>query len=94
MDKPHKPDLNLQSIIDSHPNPFVLLDENFTIVAANRAYCDSYDTTDDTVVGHKCHRVSHHFETPCFLHNEECPLATVLEILNIRLKQHIDIPDI
>jgi len=94
MDKPHKPDLNLQSIIDSHPNPFVLIDENFTIIAANRAYCDSYGTTDDTVVGRKCHRVSHHFETPCFLNNEDCPLAKVMEtnarfeVLHIHFDQH------
>ena len=94
MDKPRKPDLSLQSIIDSHSNPFVLVDENFTIIAANKAYRDSYATTDDKVVGHKCHRVSHHFDTPCFMNNEDCPLSKVLEtneryeVLHIHFDQH------
>jgi len=94
MGKPRKPDLNLQSIIDSHSNPFVLVDGNFTIIAANRAYCDAYATTEDKVVGHKCHRVSHHFETPCFMNNEDCPLSRVLatgercEVLHIHFDQH------
>ncbi|MEZ5540658.1 MAG: sigma 54-interacting transcriptional regulator [Pseudomonadota bacterium] len=94
MDKPHKPDLSLQSIIDSHSNPFVLLDENFTIIAANKAYCDAYGITDDSVVGHKCHRISHHFDTPCAMNGEDCPLAQVLEtnaryeVLHIHYDQH------
>lgn len=94
MDKPKRPDLSLQSIIDSHSNPFVLIDEDYTIVAANRAYCDSYGTSDDRIIGHKCHMVSHHFETPCFMNNEECPLAMVMEtnerfeVLHIHFDQH------
>jgi len=94
MAKDKKPDLNLQSIIDSHPNPFVLVDENYNIVAANQAYCDAYGTTDDRVVGRKCHMVSHHFDTPCFMNNEDCPLAMALEtnkmyeVLHIHFDQH------
>ena len=89
-----KPDLNLQSVINSHSNPFVLVDENYNIVAANEAYCTSYGTTADKVVGRKCHMVSHHFETPCFMNNEDCPLSKVMEtneryeVLHIHFDQH------
>ena len=38
MSKDKKPDLQLQSMIDSHSNPFVLIDEEYNIVAANKAY--------------------------------------------------------
>jgi len=38
MSDKKKPDLQLQSMIDSHSNPFVLVDEDYTIVAANSAY--------------------------------------------------------
>lgn len=79
MKKDKKPDLEMQSMIDSHSNPFVLVDEDYNIVAANKAYCDSYKTTTDNVVGRKCHMVSHHFDTPCFMNNEDCPLAMTLE---------------
>ena len=94
MSKDKKPDLQLQSMIDSHSNPFVLIDEEYNIVAANKAYCDSYGTTDDKVVGRKCHMVSHHFDTPCFMNNEDCPLSTALktnevsEVLHIHFDQH------
>ncbi len=94
MGKPSKPVLSPQSILDSHLNPFVLVDKDFTIVAANKAYCDCYGTTEDRVVGHKCHMVSHQFETPCFMHNEDCPLARVLEtkrrfeVLHVHFDQH------
>ena len=90
----NKPDLNLQSMIDSHSNPFVLVDENYTIVAANEAYCTSYGTSADKVVGRKCHMVSHHFETPCFMNNEDCPLSKVMEtneryeVLHIHFDQY------
>jgi len=94
MTEKKKPDLQLQSMIDSHSNPFVLVDEQYNIVAANKAYCDSYGVTDDKVIGHKCHMVSHHFETPCFMNNEDCPLSTALktnevsEVLHIHFDQH------
>jgi two-component system response regulator AtoC len=94
MEPPKKTDPSLQSLIDAHPNPFVLVDGNFTIVAANKAYCDAYGTSDDQVVGRKCHMVSHHFETPCFMNHEDCPLSTVLatneryEVLHIHFDQH------
>lgn len=86
--------LELQSIIDSHSNPFVLVDDNYTIVAANKAYCDAYGAQREDVVGCKCHKISHHFDTPCFEHNEQCPLSTVLkseeayEVLHIHFDHH------
>ncbi len=86
--------LELQSIIDSHSNPFVLVDETYTIVAANKAYCDAYGAQREQVVGCKCHKISHHFDTPCFEHNEQCPLSTVLkseqtyEVLHIHFDHH------
>lgn len=94
MEKTRKPDLSLQSIIDSLANPFVLIDENFTIIAANKAYCDAYGTSDEQVVHRKCHMVSHHFETPCSMNHEDCPLSTVLdtneryEVLHIHFDQY------
>jgi transcriptional regulator with PAS, ATPase and Fis domain len=94
MSKDKKPDLQLQPMIDSHSNPLVLIDEEYNIVAANKAYCDSYGVTDDKVVGRKCHKVSHHFDTPCFMNNEDCPLSTAIktnevsEVLHIHFDQH------
>lgn len=89
MTEKKKPDMQLQSMIDSHSNPFVLIDEEYNIVAANKAYCDSYGTTDDKVVGRKCHMVSHHFDTPCFMNNEDCPLSTAIKTNEVSEVLHI-----
>jgi transcriptional regulator with PAS, ATPase and Fis domain len=71
MDK--KPPIELQSIIDAQDNPFVLIDENYNIVSANKTYCDTYGTTPEEIVGQKCHQVSHHSAVPCHQNGEDCP---------------------
>jgi transcriptional regulator with PAS, ATPase and Fis domain len=79
MTNDSRPKFNLQSVLDSHVNPFVVIDENYTIVEANRAYCDHYDTSPTEIVGAKCHMIHHNSESPCHTYGEECPLQKVLE---------------
>ncbi|MGB5276404.1 MAG: sigma 54-interacting transcriptional regulator [Gammaproteobacteria bacterium] len=71
--------IELQSIIDAHDNAFVVIDENYTIVAANRAYSDAYGVDPAEIVGRKCHEVSHHLDSPCHLNGEDCPHKKVFE---------------
>ena len=79
MSKHRKPNFNLQSLLDSHDNPFVLIDADYTIVAANEAYCNCYDTSLDEILGSKCHMVHHNSELPCHKYGEECPMQRVME---------------
>lgn len=68
----------IQSLVDAHPEPFALIDENFTIVACNQKYADAYThLTPDEITGMRCHEVSHKTEHPCEINGEECPLARV-----------------
>jgi len=69
----------LQSLIDTHDNPFVLIDRDYRIVAANHAYCRTYGVTDGQVVGRRCYEVSHHLDAPCHLKGEDCPYQQVFE---------------
>lgn len=71
--------IELQSIIDAHDNAFVVIDENYTIVAANKAYSDAYGVDLAEIVGCKCHKVSHHSDAPCHLNGEDCPHKKVFE---------------
>jgi two-component system response regulator AtoC len=68
-----------EQIIDILPDPFVIIDRNFRIVAANRKYTECFATSPDTVVGQLCHKVSHHSDVPCSQHGEHCPLETVFD---------------
>ena len=71
--------IELQSIIDAHDNAFVVIDENYTIVAANKAYSDAYGVDLAEIVGYTCHKVSHHSDVPCHLNGEDCPHKKVFE---------------
>ena len=79
MSKNKKPNFNLQSILDSHGNPFVLIDESYTIVEANMAYCARYDISHVDVIGLKCHMVHHKSVMPCHRYGEECPMQKVMD---------------
>jgi transcriptional regulator with PAS, ATPase and Fis domain len=71
--------INLQSIIDAADNGFVVIDKDYNIVAANKAYCKAYNMDSEKIIGHKCHKVSHHSDVPCHLNGEDCPHSKVFE---------------
>lgn len=63
----------MQSLIDVQENPFVLIDDHYRIVAANRAYCTNYGVESEKIVGRFCHEVSHLSAVPCHQNGEDCP---------------------
>lgn len=71
--------INLQSVIDASDNGFVVIDKDYNIVAANAAYCKAYGVDQKEILGHKCHKVSHHSDVPCHLNGEDCPHKKVFE---------------
>lgn len=71
--------INLQSIIDALDDCFVIIDKDYKIVAANKTYCDSYNTSKNEIIGQNCYQVSHHSDTPCHLNGEDCPHKKVFE---------------
>ena len=71
--------IDLQSVIDAADNAFVVIDDDYNIVAANKAYCNAYGIDAESIVGHKCHKVSHHSDVPCHLNGEDCPHKQVFE---------------
>ena len=68
-----------RDVINLVPEPFVLIDSEYRIVAANRNYCEKYGMTETEVVGNFCYKVSHHQDEPCHLHGEHCPLKSVFD---------------
>ncbi|WP_197513202.1 sigma-54 interaction domain-containing protein [Acidihalobacter aeolianus] len=63
-----------QSLIDAHEYPFVLIDDDYRLVAANRAYRRAYGLDEHAgLVGRRCYEVSHRLDQPCHLNGEDCP---------------------
>lgn len=64
---------SVQSLIDMQEHPAVLIDHAYRIVAANRAYRNTYGLKSEQLIGRHCYEVSHHRDSPCHLHGEDCP---------------------
>ncbi len=65
----------VQSLVDAHPEPFALIDRDYTIVACNQRYAEAYtNLAPADIVGMKCHEVSHKSASTCEINGEECPL--------------------
>ena len=70
--------IDLQSLVDSHERPFVVIDHDFRIVAVNAAYEQTYGSKREQMIGLHCYQVSHHNDRPCFELGEECPHQRVM----------------
>jgi len=71
--------IELQSMVDSHERPFVVIDRDYRIVAVNDAYKKIYSYPDGDAIGKKCHQVSHGNEHPCHVEGEECPHTHIFD---------------
>jgi two-component system response regulator HydG len=60
------------------PEPHILCDRDYRIIAANAAYRRSWPEA-RSVIGRTCHDVSHHYSVPCDQAGETCPLARSLQ---------------
>lgn len=67
-----------EQIINILPDPFVVIDRDYRIIAANGQYRKRYGFLNgEDVVGRFCYEVSHRVDAPCSQHGEHCPLETV-----------------
>ena len=64
----------LVSYLEGLPEPHILFDRQYRILAANAAYRRQF-SAQTSVVGRTCYEVSHHFSVPCDQAGESCPLA-------------------
>ena len=71
--------IDMQSLVESHENPFVIIDHDYRILAVNTAYEQVYGTARDWAVGKSCFTVSHGNDKPCDLMGEDCPHKHVFE---------------
>jgi len=77
MSKPPVSKPTVSQLVDLMPDPFVIIDRDYRIVAANQRYCEHYGTTRESLVGRLCHQVSHHSDVPCHQNGEHCPMIEV-----------------
>ncbi|MGB7931593.1 MAG: sigma 54-interacting transcriptional regulator [Gammaproteobacteria bacterium] len=63
----------LQSLVDSHQHPFVVIDREYKILAVNKAYEKTYGVGKARKIGLPCYKISHDKDAPCCRSGEDCP---------------------
>ena len=91
----------LVSFLEHEAQPMIVLDLDYRILAANRAYQPQFVSREGSVVGRHCFAVSHGYDTPCDRNGEHCPLRRALHtrapdrVLHIhhtpRGPEHVDV---
>ena len=76
----HPATVDLQSLVDSHEQPFVVIDAEYRIVAFNDAYEQAFGIDPNTAVGSPCYQVSHDNVAPCHELGEDCPHLNLFEL--------------
>ncbi len=67
------PLFELISYLDTLPEPHILFDTDYRILAANKAYQRSFGGG-QAIIGQTCYAVSHRYAGPCDKAGETCPL--------------------
>lgn len=68
----------LISFLENLPEPHILCDREYRIIAANDAYRANW-LDQQEVIGRKCFEVSHRYKVPCDQAGESCPLQRSLK---------------
>ncbi|HUN91897.1 MAG TPA: sigma-54-dependent Fis family transcriptional regulator [Burkholderiaceae bacterium] len=68
----------LVSYLEGLPEPHILFDQHYRIVAANAAYRRLFSPR-ESVIGRTCYEISHRSSLPCDQAGESCPLARTRE---------------
>jgi transcriptional regulator with PAS, ATPase and Fis domain len=71
---------SLVSFLEHEPQPMIVLDTDYQILAANAAYQRQFASPDAPVLGRKCYEVSHHYAVPCDQAGEHCPMRKAQEL--------------
>ncbi|MEN8207298.1 MAG: sigma 54-interacting transcriptional regulator [Pseudomonadota bacterium] len=74
-----KPKIGFQTLVESHEQPFMVIDKHFRILALNQAYERAYATNVDQAIGKHCYEICHAHSRPCSEEGEECPHRQVYE---------------
>jgi two-component system cell cycle sensor histidine kinase/response regulator CckA len=74
----HKEEM-MRNLLDSVDEGFIVVDRDYRILSANRAYCNQVGLAPEDVLGKNCYEISHSSARPCFESGVECAPRLVFE---------------
>lgn len=69
----------IKDILECVDEEFIVVDPEYRIVSANRAFCENAGMHAGDVIGRHCHEVSHYSDRPCFEAGEACAVKRAFE---------------
>ncbi len=73
------PKILLGSLLDTYSDPFMVIDEDYQVVAMNQACEQAFGVSAAQIVGRPCYEVSHGNSRPCFELGDDCPHHQIFE---------------
>ena len=67
----------IRNMLDTVDEGFIVIDRDFRILTANKAYCDQVGKGSDEIIGRHCYEISHKTNRPCYEDGEECAVRQV-----------------
>ncbi|MEE8342675.1 MAG: sigma 54-interacting transcriptional regulator [Gammaproteobacteria bacterium] len=81
--------IDLQSWMESHTLPFLVIDKDCRVVAVNRAYEQIYGHEGGRVLGKRCFEITHGNMLACPESREDCPHAHVYQTGKVHTCLHV-----
>ncbi|MGD9369121.1 MAG: response regulator [Desulfobacteraceae bacterium] len=72
-------EVKMRCILDSVDEGFSVIDRDYHILSANKAFCNFVGKREDQIIGRLCHEMVHHSTQPCFGSSQECPVKRTFE---------------
>ena len=68
-----------RDILQAVDEAFIVIDRDFRVVSANRAYADQVRMPAEAIIGKHCYEISHKIPKPCYESGEECAVKQTYE---------------
>lgn len=78
-EKIHKREEFIRNILDTVDEGFIVIDRDYRILTANKAYCSQVGSHTGKILGRHCYEISHKTRRPCYEEGEECAARQVFE---------------
>ncbi len=69
----------IKNILESIDEGFIVVDREYRIISANRAFCDQVKMPVKDILGQHCYEISHHNSNPCYEAGEDCSVKYTFE---------------
>lgn len=69
----------IKDILESVEEEFLVIDPEYRIMVANKAFCRHREQSPEDIRGSHCYEITHHADSPCYEMGEECPVRHTFE---------------